>query len=148
MERIKRLLCCLLIATTLASGLQGCAKAITAQTVESHAASYDPQDKFGPTSGIVAVAPGGGRIVTQHFRDRFNALVDLYGDQFHPPLKHDEGFDFSREGDTCIVNRASYIKFGQMQQWKRDGKKPTGTVKRFLNKLTKIGRARSPSAPS
>lgn len=130
------LLCFALVAITLPSGISGCAHVIAPKTNESHIASYDPQDKGEPTSGIIGIAPGGGRIVTQHYRDRYNSLIDMYGDQFNPPLKHDEGIDFSGEGSTCVIDKAHHVMFGRMLQWKRDGRKPTGTLQRLIRKVT------------
>lgn len=131
----------LLIATTLSCGFQGCAKAIVAKSNKSELASFDPKDKGKPTSGIVDLWRDDkgrviGRIVTAHYRARYNSLVDQYGDFFQPALKHDEGFDFSREGDTCAIYTAYHIKFGQMQAWKRDGRVPTSGWQKLIKKVT------------
>lgn len=113
---------------------------VTTKTNDSHTASYDGNAQ---NSGILAIAPAGGRIVTPHYRDRYNALIDLYGDQFDPPLKHDEGVAVNvktlggfSEMSSWIIDKEHHLKFGQMIQWKRDGRKPTGTLQKLINKIT------------
>jgi hypothetical protein len=52
-------------------------------------------------SGIVATWPGGG-IIDEHKRQRYNALIDLYGAEFHPAVKHDEGLKPLPDGNWRI----------------------------------------------
>ncbi len=110
----------ILISLVILVSFAGCAKQITPQTNVAHYVSYDPKDTLGhPTSGIIKVEPSGGRLVTLHVRDRYNSLIDSYGNQFQPPLKHNDGITCS---STCSFNRAYYIKYLQMVQWQRDGR--------------------------
>ncbi len=142
MRKISRIGFAVVLVAVILS-VMGCAHAISAKSNPSHQASYDPQDTTEPTSGIWAIAPDGGRIVSQHYKDRYNALVDAYGDQFSPQLKHDDGFTAStwkdpksgNQRDAWHVTKATHIEMGQMVQWKRDGRKPTGVISKILQKL-------------
>lgn len=121
---------------------------VTEKTNVSSRASNDPQDRGKVTSGILDFWKNDngviiGRVVTTNFKDRYNALIELYGDQFHPPLKKDAGISVNAyyqapDGDynTWNIDKAHLKKAGQMIQWKADGRLPTGTFKKFLNKLT------------
>ena len=124
----------------IALWLFGCATAIAPKTNVSQRASYDNNVA---NSGILGIAPDGGRIVTLHFRDRYNALIDLYGDQFNPALKRDSGIGIlpvnskktSRQAG-CHIDKEHYIKMGQMVQWKLDGRPGTGVIKKLWNKFS------------
>lgn len=127
------------INLVLATVLISACGTVTQKTNESRLPSYDGNAR---NSGILALAPGGGRIVTPHYHDRYNALIDLYGDQFDPPLKHDEGIAVnakslsdSSEMNSWIIDKEHHIKMGQMIQWKRDGRPATGGFKKLINKI-------------
>lgn len=118
----------------VALSFSDCAKPIVPTTNVSTTASYDAGIK---NSGVISKTPDRkGFIVTSHFRDRYNSLVDMYGDQFSPALKQDEGFNFEREGLTCIIDIEHMVKMGQMAQWKRNGRPPTSGLKKLLKKVT------------
>ena len=73
-------------------------------------------------SDIVSVTPMGDRIVTKDFRDRFNALVDLYAARFAPPLLHDSGFAIiyrRSHTTTYIIDPMRYVQMKQMLKWER-----------------------------
>ena len=81
-------------AAALALGLAACTT-VHQKPVEGQQASFDGADQ---NSGIIAKVPG-GYIVTPHFRDRYNALIDAYGAAkfangapvFTPKLHRDDG---------------------------------------------------------
>lgn len=103
---------CLLIAVA------GCGSTVTPNQVEASAPSFDGNAQ---NSGIIAIVPG-GRLVTQHFRDRYDALVEYYGRDFTPPIKPREGFTPS--GSDWVIDLAHYVKFLEMNQWLAAGLKP------------------------
>jgi len=110
-----------------------CAKNIQPTTVVAHYASYDPKDVLGkPTSGILDFAPGGGRLVSFNVYNRYNSLVDSYGDQFQPPLKKDDGIIRNEKG--WVIDRAHYVQYLQMVQWQRNGRPPKkkSLIKRII----------------
>ena len=66
----------------------GCVSTVVPQPVERTQPSYDPSDKGKPTSGVI-MSVASGFVVTDHFRQRHNALIAVYGGDFKPPLKPD-----------------------------------------------------------
>jgi hypothetical protein len=111
----------LLLVIVLALSPVGCAKQIHPTTVVATHASYDPKDTLGkPTSGILAPTVSGGRLVSLHVRDRYNSLIDSYGGEFQPPLKHDDGL--TCDAKQCTFVRFYYIDYLLMVQWQRDGR--------------------------
>ena len=134
-----RIIVSLLVALTLSSCAGNhhfIASPIAAVTVSApHQASYDSNAQ---NSGIIGIAYDGkggiiGRIVTTHFRERYTSLVEKYGDQFHPTLTVDAGF--TEKGNDWVIDMEHYIYAGQMIQWQRDGRQPTSTFKKLLNKI-------------
>lgn len=131
----------------LALALAACGT-VTEKTNVSNRPSNDPQDRGKATSGILDFWKNDngvilGRVVTTNFKDRYNTLIELYGDQFTPPLKKDAGISVNAyyqapDGDynTWNIDKAHFTKAGQMIQWKRDGRLPTGAFKKFLKKIT------------
>lgn len=123
--------------------LSACTSTVVPKTNVATRPSLDPQDTVKATSSILDFWKNDkgeaiGRIVTPHYKERYNALVDLYGDQFTPALKKDEGFTpLEYKGAPAFgVNKATHSKFGVLLKWKRNGREPTGTLKKMLNKIT------------
>jgi hypothetical protein len=83
------------------------------------AASFDGNDQ---TSGVLG-SNANGFVVTNHFRDRYNALVAIYGRDFAVPLTPDAGF-VSIEDERWLVDRQHLAQFLEMQAWQRAGLKP------------------------
>lgn len=136
-EKINRLALILVLAALSACGT------VAPKTNVATRASFDKQDTVKATSGILDFWKNKkgeviGRIVTPHYKERYAALVDLYGDQFQPALKKDEGFTLMdyKGAPAFGVNKATHSNFGVLLQWKRNGRVPTGTFKKMLNKFT------------
>lgn len=132
----------------LALALTACGT-VTEKTNVSKRPSHDPQDTSEPTSGIFAIwrneqGEAIGRIVSLRYHERYEALRSDYGDQFKPELKKYEGFTptkwrnpkSGKELEAFNVIKSTHEKMGQMIQWKKDGRAPTGTFKKLLNKFT------------
>lgn len=103
-----------------ALGLAACTSTVVPNRVDAAQPSYDGNLQ---TSGILAVVPG-GRLVTPHLRDRYNALVAKYGRDYLVPLRPNEGFSPAPDGVNLIVDLGHYEKFLEMNQWNRAGIKP------------------------
>lgn len=109
-----------------------CAHPIVRKTNESHIVSYDGNVRSG---GILRADPSGGRVVTDAFRNRYNELASMYGDQFEPDLKPNDGMS-ALGPNEWLIDKEHYIKALQMSQWKRDGRPQTGTIRKLIDKVT------------
>jgi hypothetical protein len=100
---------------------------ITQHAVKSNNASYDNNVQ---NSGIISSTMGGFK-VTAHFRDRYNALVDTYGDAklsdktpiFTPALVRDGGITANSDG-TYTITKQAMMWMVQLSELKRRGFKP------------------------
>lgn len=125
-----------------------CAKEIIATSNRSTTASYDssaPAKYQGrPTSGVLEIARDDkgnvtGRLISIHLRDRYNSLIGDYGDLFNPNLKKDDGVKPSTTdagNQIYFIDLQHYSQLMQMAQWKRNGRPPTGTIKKLLRKIS------------
>ncbi len=100
----------------------GCSSTVTPAPVESRQASFDQGEQ---NSGVLALVPGGA-LITPRARDRYNALVAIYGREFLPPLVADEGVTREADGNFRITNEALQ-KFILMNAWRRMGREPGKT---------------------
>jgi hypothetical protein len=107
----------LILAACLAL-LCGCASTVAPETVQTTQASFDGGEQ---TSGILSAVKG-GFIVTPHFRDRFNALADIYGEAFAPAVTRDAGFTF-KDG-AWQIDAEHMATFVRMNSWAKSGIKP------------------------
>ena len=88
--------------------------------VTSAAASFDGNEQ---NSGIIS-ANANGYVVTNHFRDRYNALVSTYGRDFTVPIKPDSGLHRITD-ETWLIDRQHLVQFLEMQAWARAKSAPT-----------------------
>lgn len=100
--------------------LTSCASTITPPTVTPQQASFDGNDQ---NSGIIRYTPA-GFLVTPHFRDRYNALVDTYGRTFKPELEHDAGMKPATDGTNWTVDAQHMADFVTMNLKKKSGISP------------------------
>lgn len=97
----------------------GCASTIVPRTVDGHEASYDGNDQ---TSGVISSVPS-GFVVTAHFRQRYNALIAVYGGDFAPPLKPDQGIAPISD-DRWLISKQAMVWMLTMNDWRRAGLQP------------------------
>ena len=116
-------LVCLVLGLFALSVIVGCSSTVTPAPVESRQASVD---QGAENSGVLALVPGGA-LITPRARDRYNALVAIYGREFLPPLVADQGVTREADGNFRITNEALQ-KFILMNAWRRMGREP-GTNK-------------------
>lgn len=110
----------------LALFLAGCAHDTIRPTAPvSQTASYDSSVA---DSGIISMEAD-GFLVTAHFRDRYNAMVELYGNEpeFIPALTKDRGLTPSNRSGRgeYLCNGEAMSRFVQMNRWRKMGRKPT-----------------------
>ncbi len=85
-------------------------------------------------SGIIEFphngAPG---TIDQHAMDRYNALIDRYGDdpEFQPALVHNEGVTVDEHG--LHLDAEGFRRFALLNGWRRSGKIPV--QKRILQRI-------------
>lgn len=100
--------------------LVGCT--ITPAKTKATQASYDGTNQ---NSGFLGFTNGYG-VITPHARDRYNALIAVYGSRFTPALTHDAGlspyFFDPPKGDNYRIDQQHLVYFMDMQRWRREGK--------------------------
>lgn len=101
------------------TGFVGCAGTIAVKPVIDNTASYDGNEK---NSGIKEYIEGKGFVVTPHFRDRYNNLIEKYGKKFENPIKKDDGL--VNFGADYLINKQHMIYFVQMNTWHKSGVSP------------------------
>ena len=99
-------------------GMTACTT-VTPSTVIASAPSWDGTEQ---NSGIIGTFAGGFN-VTEHFRDRYNALVDSYGERFAPALRRNAGLSIGPNG-TFIIDPEHMEKFVRMNAWRKAGIQP------------------------
>lgn len=111
----------LLVVAGFAWLLAGCWTTVTPCEVAPPAtASFDGNTQ---NSGIIALQVN-GYLVTPHFRDRYNALVGQYGNQFTPPLHTDVGLIGPDGAGDYLIDREHMVQFLEMTAWQRMGRLP------------------------
>lgn len=108
-------------ALILAVGLilLGACTTVTPHAIESHIASFDGNEQ---NSGIISVNANGW-VVTPHLRDRYNALVKIYGGDFKPRIEKDDGIRELPSGNY-LLDKQHAVYFLEMVAWQRAGLKP------------------------
>ena len=98
--------------------LAGCASTVKPDPVTATQASFDGNEK---NSGIVSSHPN-GFVVTAHFVDRYNALARIYGRDFTPPVKPNDGL-LRITAERSLIDRQHLSQFLEMNAWHRAGLK-------------------------
>lgn len=68
-------------------------------------------------SGFVSQMPDKSWIVTPHWRDRYNDMIDTYGVKWH--LKHDDGM--KQVNGQWVVDKQHVTYFLDMNTWRKSG---------------------------
>jgi hypothetical protein len=92
---------------------------VVPKPVAAAQASYG--DDGQQNSGFVRFAPGGA-VIDAGARDRYNALIRLYGREWLPPIKSDHGVTPS--GEHYFITNDALQKFIVMSDWKKMGRPP------------------------
>lgn len=106
-----------LAALTLSVALtSGCTSTVTPRTVLSSQASWDGTNQ---NSGFIGFEGSAG-IITPHARDRYNALIEIYGKKFNPPITFDYGvWPMGETGGNYIISPQALTYFTQMNRWRK-----------------------------
>jgi hypothetical protein len=115
------------LGIALCLALVGC-NAIVQRPVQSRAASYDGNVQ---NSGVIFSSLLGYK-VTAHFRDRYNSLINVYGNAklsdstpiFTPSLTKDKGLTANGDG-TYTMTKQAMMWMVQMSEMQRRGFKPS-----------------------
>jgi hypothetical protein len=99
--------------------LFGCVSTTVPQRVEASQASFDGGAQ---NSGII-LSTATGFVVTTHFRERYNAMIAVYGGDFVPPLKPDAGIAPIGE-DRWLISKEGMVRFVEMNTWRKSGLNP------------------------
>jgi len=125
-EEDRRNVACIifLVVLILATALLfvGCGTTVTPDVVHSTQASFDGGQQ---NSGIV-MSTASGFVVTDHFRQRHNALIAVYGGDFAPPLQPDHGIA-PIGTDRWLISKQGMVDFLQMNAWRKAGLEPKRT---------------------
>jgi len=94
--------------------LSGCST-VTPTVVKSSTASWDGAEQ---NSGLIAWTADGGAIITAHARDRYNALILVYGKQFAPPLATNYGIA-NTSSNAFLITPEALSDFARMNRWRK-----------------------------
>lgn len=98
----------------------GCSTTVAPRSATDIVASFDGNQQ---NSGFIGYTADGCGIITPRAKDRYNALIGVYGNKFLPVLVPDEGTKAYTNG-TYLIDAEHLVKFGTMNQWRRDGVAP------------------------
>lgn len=78
-------------------------------------------------SGYVGRTPDGSVIISANARERYNALIEQYGNRFLPPLAKDAGLDRAEIAGTnvYVIDAQHFIDFADMARWDRASRATT-----------------------
>lgn len=102
-----------LLVLSLATGCT-----VAPKPVDSHLPSFDGNAM---NSGVLSVGPA-GYVITLGARDRYLALVAIYGSRFKPALTGSEGIAANVD-NTFTIDRQHMVDFVQMSTWNRGQRK-------------------------
>lgn len=115
MKSAKNLLSSALICVSILV-LSGCFGTVKPRIVKDSVASFDGNER---NSGFIDFTHDGAGVITKNARDRYNLLIEQYGNRFTPPLKQDSGI--SPNGENYIIDAEHLVKFATMNRWKKSG---------------------------
>lgn len=81
--------------------------------------SFDGNEQNG---GIVGVTPDKFVIVTSNYRNRYNSLIEKYGNDIIPPISKDFGLAGPTSTNTYLMTREAWVHMGMMTAWYKAGK--------------------------
>jgi hypothetical protein len=94
-----------------------CSTTVTPKHVHASQASFDGNVQ---NSGFLCFNPDGSGTITPHARDRYNALVEIYGKRLLPPVQVDEGI--TPAGTNYVIDAQHLNYFKRMNRWKKENK--------------------------
>lgn len=105
----------LLISLCLTLVIAGCTTTVTPIQVSAPSASWDGTEQ---NSGFIGWTSNGSGIITSNLKDKYNLLIDTYGNRFIPPLIHDYGI-FETTTNTFVITPEALADLSAMKRWRR-----------------------------
>jgi hypothetical protein len=78
-------------------------------------------DAGGANSGVLDITDTHA-LVTPRFRERYNAMIKIYGEEFVPELKKDYGLSLEPDGKTYRMTLDALDQFLIMNTWRKMGR--------------------------
>jgi hypothetical protein len=100
----------------------GCTSTVTAPKIQDTQASWDGNQQ---NSGFLGFDAQDYGIITAHARDRYNALIAMYGSEFKPRLDSDAGVHQILTPTTDSpwrIDKQHLTHFMTMNRWRKEGK--------------------------
>jgi len=97
-----------------------CSCTVAPKAASSSQASFDCTDQ---NSGVVAELGDHSFIVTPHLRDRYNAMIAVYGNHFQPALFPDQGITPTGTNSFAMSPQA-FENFLTMNRWRKQAAPP------------------------
>lgn len=119
MKSEKAFLRLLVLSLALALVAGGCTSTVAPKPVVTHQVAFSDNSTNG---GFVGFAIDGEGVITDRARAKYNALIDIYGKKFLPPITTDFGIT-TFTNNTFLITREGLSDFMLMNQWYKDGKK-------------------------
>ena len=96
----------------------GCSNTIRPRQIQDTTASFDGGIQNSGVIGFVTNGPAAFAEVTPHFRDRYNAMIQIYGTNFLPRLKLDEGISAHTNGNFLIDLRGldNFLRMNRLRK--------------------------------
>ena len=118
MKFAKRYLSFLIILLVALTFVNGCTKTIIPNNIVTNQAGFSGNEASG---GFVGFAPDGQGIITERSKLKYNSLIELYGDNFLPPIEKDFGITSNTNG-TFLITKEALSNYMLMNQWYKNGK--------------------------
>jgi hypothetical protein len=99
--------------------IAGCVGTVTPVQVVSTGASFDNGER---NSGFLGWTTNNSityAIISEHARDRYNSLIDVYGNKIIPPIKKDYGVTDNKT--NCFITLEALSNFAKMNRWRKNG---------------------------
>ena len=94
-----------------------CTTTIAPKPLVSTTASWDGNEQNGGFQGFTTNSVGVYGMITLHAHDRYNALIDIYGKKFLPPLTKDYGITDNKT--NYLITMEGLADFAKMNRWKK-----------------------------
>lgn len=97
----------------------GCVHTVTPVHVVSTGASFDNGERNSGFLGWTTNNSVTYAIISEHAKDRYNALIEIYGGRIIPPIKKDYGVTDNKT--NCFITLEALSNFSKMNRWRKNG---------------------------
>lgn len=99
--------------------LSGCTSTVVPPAIVDVQPSWDGNQQ---NSGLLGFDADGFGLITEHARDRYNALSEIYGGHYSPPNLSGAGLSDSGTNGVIRIDKEHLVRFATMQRWKKEGR--------------------------